>query len=169
MEQKIENDSQLEVGNERRETIKGNSIAVLEAEDQRTVKADRKVELKANDYLQVASSSHTRVGHTVAIEAGQQVHLKTTANVILDAGASITLSAGGQHIVMGPGGIFSSTDIQIGGTPVPGAVLQQAVPTELAALHAPVLPLTQRKALLAKKPVCVVCQAAIQQGEQTDA
>ncbi|MET3055304.1 type VI secretion system tip protein VgrG, partial [Pseudomonas alkylphenolica] len=48
LEHKIEHDSRLEVGNERRETIKGNSIAVLEAEDQRTVTADRKVELKAN-------------------------------------------------------------------------------------------------------------------------
>ncbi|WP_177327837.1 bacteriophage T4 gp5 trimerisation domain-containing protein, partial [Pseudomonas tussilaginis] len=36
LEHKIEHDSRLEVGNERRETIKGNSIAVLEAEDQRT-------------------------------------------------------------------------------------------------------------------------------------
>ncbi|MCY1433913.1 type VI secretion system Vgr family protein [compost metagenome] len=169
LEQRVENDSRLHVANERRETIKGNSIAVLEAEEQRTVTADRKVELKANDYLQVASSSHTRVGQTLVVEAGQQVHLKAGANLVLDAGASITLKAGGQHIVIGPGGIFSSTELQIGGTPVPGAVLQQAVPTELAALHAPVLPLTQREALLAKKPVCVVCQAATQQGEQADA
>lgn len=73
MEQKVENDSRLEVGNERRETIKGNSIAVLEAEEQRTVTADRKVQLKANDYLQVASSSHTRVGQTLVVEAGQEV------------------------------------------------------------------------------------------------
>ncbi|WP_339561125.1 type VI secretion system tip protein TssI/VgrG, partial [Pseudomonas sp. EA_65y_Pfl1_P113] len=39
LEQKVENDSRLEVGNERRETIKGNSIAVFEAEEQRTVTA----------------------------------------------------------------------------------------------------------------------------------
>ncbi|PSS53795.1 type VI secretion system tip protein VgrG [Pseudomonas sp. BBP2017] len=169
LEQKIENDSRLEVGNERRETIKGNSIAVLEAEDQCTVTADRKVELKANDYLQVASSSHTRVGQTLAIEAGQQVHLKAGVQVILDAGASITLKGGGQHIVIGPGGIFSSTEIQIGGAPVAGAASKQALPTELAGLHAPVLPQTQRMALLAKKPICVVCKAAKKQGEQADA
>lgn len=115
MEQKIEHDSRLEVGNERRETIKGNSIAVLEAEDQRTVTADRKVDLKSSDYLQVAESSHTRVGKILVAEAGQQVHLKAGANLILDAGVSITLKGGGQHLVIGPGGIFSSTEIQLGG------------------------------------------------------
>jgi type VI secretion system secreted protein VgrG len=137
MEQKVENDSRLEVGNERRETIKGNSIAVLEAEEQRTVTADRKVDLKANDYLQVGSSSHTRVGQTVVIEAGQQVHLKAGANLILDAGASITLKGGGQHIVIGPGGIFSSTEIQIGGAPAAGTAAAPVLPGMLEALSAP--------------------------------
>ncbi|WP_339494072.1 type VI secretion system Vgr family protein [Pseudomonas sp. RA_105y_Pfl2_P56] len=137
MEQKVEHDSRLEVGNERRETIKGNSIAVLEAEEQRTVTADRKVDLKANDYLQVASSSHTRVGQTVVIEAGQQVHLKAGAHLILDAGASITLKGGGQHIVIGPGGIFSSTEIQIGGAPAAGTAAAPVLPGMLEGLTAP--------------------------------
>lgn len=137
MEQKIENDSRLEVGNERKEIIKGNSIAVLEAEDQRTVTADRKVQLKANDYLSVANSSHTRVGQTLVAEAGQQVHLKAGAHLILDAGASITLKAGGQHIVIGPGGIFSSSAIQLGGIPVAGTAASPIVPGALTALMAP--------------------------------
>lgn len=137
MEQKVEHDSRLEVGNERRETIKGNSISVLEAEEQRTVTADRKVDLKANDYLQVAGSSHTHVGQILVAEAGQQVHLKAGANLILDAGVSITLKGGGQHIVIGPGGIFSSTEIQIGGAPMTGATALQATPTTLAPLSAP--------------------------------
>ncbi|MFQ6572210.1 type VI secretion system tip protein VgrG [Pseudomonas sp. UM16] len=142
LEHKIENDSRLEVGNERRETIKGNSIAVLEGEDQRTVTADRKTELKANDYLQIASSSHTRVGQALVVEAGQQVHLKAGANLILDAGASITLKGGGQHIVIGPGGIFSSTEIQLGGAPAAGASAIPALPGLLGSLSAPVaLPL----------------------------
>ncbi len=118
MEQLVRHDSRLEVGNERHETIKGHSISVLEAEDQRTVTADRKTQLKANDYLQVSDSSHTHVGETLVIEAGQEVHFKAGVNVILDAGASITLKGGGQHIVIGPGGIFSSTEIVIGGAPI---------------------------------------------------
>ncbi|AIL61362.1 type VI secretion system Vgr family protein [Pseudomonas alkylphenolica] len=137
MEQKIENDSQLEVGHERRETIKGNSIAVLEAEDQLTVTADRKVELKANDNLQVASSSHTRVGQALVVEAGQQVHLKAGAHLILDAGASITLKGGGQHIVIGPGGIFSSSKIQIGGAPAAGTAAAPVLPGMLEGLPSP--------------------------------
>lgn len=137
MEQRVENDSRLEVGNERRETIKGNSVAVLEAQEQRTVTADRKVQLKANDYLQVASSSHTRVGQTVVIEAGQQVHLKAGAHLILDAGASITLKGGGQHLVIGPGGIFSSTDIQLGGTPVSGTAAAPVLPGMLEGVSVP--------------------------------
>lgn len=117
MEHKVEHDSRLEVGNERHETIMGNNIVVLEAEDQRTVTADRKVELKANDYLQVASSSHTRVGQTLVAEAGQEVHLKAGANLILDAGASITLKAGGQHIVIGGGGYSAAPPFKSAGHP----------------------------------------------------
>ncbi|PSS57010.1 type VI secretion system tip protein TssI/VgrG, partial [Pseudomonas sp. BBP2017] len=162
--QKIANDSRLEVGNERRETIKGNSIAVLEAEDQRTVTADRKVELKANDYQQVANSSHTRVGQTLVAEAGQQVHLKAGAQVVLDAGASITLKGGGQHIVIGPGGIFSSVPIVLGGTPVLGVPAQQAlsaIPMVAEALDA--LPSVTQEAALRQAaqqaaPFCSVCQ-----------
>lgn len=137
LEQRVEHDSRLEVGNERRETIKGDSISVLEAEEQRTVAADRKVELKANDYLQVGQSSHTRVGQTVVVEAGQQVHLKAGASLVLDAGSSITLKGGGQHIVIGPGGIFSSTEIQLGGAPVAGTSAAAISPGRLAGLTAP--------------------------------
>ena len=169
MEQKVENDSRLEVGNVRRELIKGNSVAVLEAEDQRTVTADRKVELKANDYLQVANSSHTHIGQALVVEAGQQVHLKAGANLILDAGVSITLKAAGQHIVIGPGGIFSSTEIQIGGAPVTGIEALWARPAGVTALLAPLMPEAQRNALMAKKPICAICEASEQQGGPANA
>ncbi|MBB6156872.1 type VI secretion system secreted protein VgrG [Pseudomonas sp. JAI115] len=137
MEQKVEHDSHLEVGNERREVIKGNNVTVLEAEDHRTVTADRKVHLKANDFLLVGSSSHTRVGQTLVAEAGQEVHLKSGANLILDAGASITLKAGGHHIVIGPGGILSSIDIVVGGSPAKGTAANPALPGVANALIAP--------------------------------
>ncbi|AZD15996.1 type VI secretion system tip protein VgrG [Pseudomonas chlororaphis] len=168
MEQKVENDSRLEVGNERKEIIKGNSIVVLEAEDQRTVTADRKVQLKANDYLLVGNSSHTRVGQTLVAEAGQEVHLKAGANLILDAGASITLKAGGQHIVIGPGGIFSSSDIQLGGAPVRGTAANPILPGALTALTTPpALPpmiAPSQNALMAISKVkgpdfCPICEA----------
>ncbi|MFH6564408.1 type VI secretion system Vgr family protein [Pseudomonas kulmbachensis] len=172
MEQKVENDSRLEVGNERHETVKGNNIVVLEAEDQRTVTADRKVELKANDYLQVASSSHTRVGQILVVEAGQEVHLKSGAHLIFDAGASITLKAAGQHIVIGPGGIFSSTEIQIGGAPISGTATAPLLPNLLGLLAVPSLleqkqnqsnQVTQEtEPPLPLKPVCKDCLLAAQ-------
>lgn len=173
LEQRVENDSRLHVANERRETIKGNSIAVLEAEEQRTVTADRKVELKANDYLQVASSSHTRVGQTLVVEAGQQVHLKAGANLVLDAGASITLKAGGQHIVIGPGGIFSSSEIEIGGAPAAGTAAAPVLPGMLEGLIAPaalpLVPAPTQRALMATAnvqgadfcPLCEACQSGL--------
>ncbi len=173
MEHRVENDSLLHVGNERKEIIKGNSVAVLEAQDQRTVTADRKTQLKANDYLCVANSSHTRVGQTLVAEAGQEVHLKAGARLILDAGASITLKAGGQHIVMGAGGIFSSCEIQLGGAPMPGTPANPILPGALTALLAPAeLPpiiAPSQNALMADSkrekpdfcPVCEACKNAV--------
>lgn len=136
MEQRVEHDSRLHVGNERRETIKGNSISVLEAEDQRTVSADRKVDLKSSDYLQIADSSHTHVGRILTAEAGDQVHFKAGAAVVIHGGTSITLSVGAQHITINPGGIFSSTPIQPGGTPMVGAPAMLLTPTGIAPLSA---------------------------------
>ncbi|MNJ53075.1 hypothetical protein D3C77_484500 [compost metagenome] len=76
------------------------------------------------------------------VEAGQQVHLKAGAHLILDAGASITLKGGGQHIVVGPGGIFSSSAIQIGGAPAAGTAAAPVLPGMLEGLSSPVaLPL----------------------------
>ena len=170
MEQRIEHDSRLEVGNERRETIKGNSIAVLEAQDQRTVVADRKVELKANDYLQVAHSSHARIGQTLAIEAGQQAHLKAGAQLILDAGVGITLKVGGQHLVISPGGIFSSSPIQLGGAPAVGTAAAPLLPGELDGLSTPALlpldALAQQRSLLRNMPRCESCDRAAQENAQ---
>lgn len=169
MEQQIERNSHLQVSGERHETVIGNSVSVLQAEDQRTVSADRKVDLQSCDYLQVADSSHTRVGQTLVVEAGQQVHLKAGASVVLDGGASITLKAGGQHIVIGPGGIFSSSEILLGGSPVPGLPAASVLPGMLAELTAAPLPAMaipdpqgyQRQAVAgALLPICGCAQGA---------
>ncbi|MGF0241085.1 type VI secretion system tip protein TssI/VgrG [Rhodococcus sp. IEGM1300] len=171
MEQHVQHDSRLEVGRERRETIQGNSIVVLAAEDQRSVTGDRKVQLKASDYLQIADSSHTRVGKTLVIDAGQQVHVKAGANLILDAGASITLKAGGHHIVIDADGIFSSTEIDIGGSPVAAIAAKNLLPGMLATLNAPaalpLLTIPTQRTLVADSTIiaadfCPVCEACRQ-------
>lgn len=160
MEQKINHDSRIEVGNDRLETVKGDSISVVETEERRTVGADRKVRVKADDYLHVDNNSYWHAGQILVAEAGQQVHIKAGANLILDAGASLTLNAGGQHIVIGAGGIFSSSPINPGGVPFIGARSVSGLPTPVAALLSASLA-SQKQAFqdaAAKAaPVCTIC------------
>lgn len=139
MEQKVGHDSQLEVGNERRETIKGNSISILEAQEHRTVTGDRKVRLNADDYLH-AANRYTNIDQTLVVEAGQHVHIKAGANLVVDGGESITLKAGGHHIVMNANGIFSSSEIKVGGSPRTGKPVQVLLDGAAAGLLAPTLP-----------------------------
>ncbi|MCM2460896.1 type VI secretion system tip protein VgrG [Pseudomonas sp. CG7] len=169
MEQKIENDSRLEIGNERRETIKGNSITVLHAEEHRTTAADRTVQVEGNDYLRVANR-HTRVDQTLAVEAGQQIHIKAGAHVVLEAGATLSLKAGGQHIVIDHSGIYSSSEIQLGGAPMAGATASSFRPglTDPLAAPAPVFAPTQRALITASKaagldfcPICEACREGL--------
>uniref|UniRef100_UPI003FD81E16 type VI secretion system Vgr family protein n=1 Tax=Pseudomonas sp. TaxID=306 RepID=UPI003FD81E16 len=135
MEQLIQNDSRIEIGNERLETIKGNSTTVLKAEENVTVTGARKVQLLADDHLDVAGSSHTRVGGDLLMAAGQEVHISGD-NIVISGGLSLTLSINGQHIVINPAGIFSSTPIQVGGAPVPGTPAMPLAPGDTQTLIA---------------------------------
>ncbi|MEB0182910.1 hypothetical protein QN366_23005, partial [Pseudomonas sp. CCC3.2] len=51
--------------------------------------------------------------------AAQEVHI-SGENIVIDGGITLTLSINGQHLVLNPAGIFSSSPIICGGTPVPG-------------------------------------------------
>ncbi|MHC8323227.1 type VI secretion system tip protein TssI/VgrG [Pseudomonas sp. GB2N2] len=120
MEQKVGNDSRLEVGNESRATIKGDRITVLGSEEHLTIKSDRKIQISGNDYLHVSGESHTRSDETLVIEAGQHVHIKAGTHLVISAGESISVKVGGEHIVVSADGIFSSSAIDVGGAPMPG-------------------------------------------------
>ena len=160
LQQHIKNDSRVQIDGASETRVTGNSVVVLKAQEQHTVTGDRKVQLKASDHLQVASSSHTRVGQVLATEAGQEVSIQAGARVVLDAGAQITLMAGGQHLVIGAGGIFSSTPIVLGGAPVPGTPASPLLPGEVEALHSLELaPFTQMQALQQMNPACPQCEA----------
>ncbi|MEB0182956.1 type VI secretion system tip protein VgrG, partial [Pseudomonas sp. CCC3.2] len=139
MQQLVQNDSRLEVRGQRLETIKGNSVSVLEAEHHQTISGDRKVQLSAGDHLQVAGSSHTRVASALVIEAGQDVHYKSSANFIVNAGVTLTLAAGGQHLVITPAGIFSSVPVLLGGAPLPGMPAMPLAPAGVDGLEAEML------------------------------
>ncbi|MEE3509544.1 type VI secretion system tip protein TssI/VgrG [Pseudomonas sp. 10C3] len=159
MEQLIQNDSRTEIGGQRLETIKGNSTSVLKSEEHRTLTGERKVQLLAGDHLQVAGSSHTRVGQVLAMEAGQEVHV-TGNDIVINAGLGLTLSAGGQHIVLSPAGIFSSTPILLGGAPLPGTPAMPLAPGSTQALEVGVLPPspTFQQQFLGGEPIVEMCQ-----------
>ncbi|MHC8349103.1 type VI secretion system Vgr family protein [Pseudomonas sp. RT4P38] len=137
MEQKIKHDSRLEIGNELRKTVKGDSFTVLESKEHRTTAGDRQIQLKASDYLQVAGNSHTRVDQTLTLQAGRKITVDAGDHLVLKAGASITFDVGGQHFVMVHGGIFSSSETQIGGAPMRAAVASLLMPGSVDDLSAP--------------------------------
>ncbi|EJM13542.1 Rhs element Vgr protein [Pseudomonas sp. GM21] len=168
MQQKVENDSRLEVGNERRETVNGDSFTVLKAEEHRTITGDRQTQLMASDYLQVAGNSHTRVDETLVTRAGRKFVIEAGDFLVLKAGAGISISTGSEHFVMGPGGIFSSSEIQIGGTPVPGSDASLPMPGSIDALSAPpelppIIAPSQRELMVVSNALgadfCPICEA----------
>ncbi|MEB0043690.1 type VI secretion system tip protein TssI/VgrG, partial [Pseudomonas sp. MH10] len=143
MEQLIQNDSRLEVRGQRLETVKGNSVSVLEAEHHQAVSGDRKVQLSAGDHLQVAGSSHTRITQALVVDAAQEVHISAGEHVVVDAGLILSLAAGGQHLVLNPAGIFSSVPILLGGVPLPGTPAMPLAPGDTQPLISNVLMATQ--------------------------
>ncbi|AXA58051.1 type VI secretion system tip protein VgrG [Pseudomonas thivervalensis] len=160
MEQKVENDSRLEIGNERRETIKGNSITVLHGEEHRTTAANRTVQVEGKDYLRVANR-HMRIDQALVVEAGQHVHIKAGAHLVVEAGATLSLKAGGEHIVIDHSGVYSSSAIQLGGAPMTS--ITASSPTPGSADPSPVLAPTQRALIAASKAAgldfCPICEA----------
>ncbi|MCX4216008.1 hypothetical protein MKZ87_00005, partial [Pseudomonas sp. MCal1] len=71
----------------------------------------------------------------------------------------------GHHIVINSGGIFSSVAIVEGGAPVAGIAALSATPSTEKKPPAPVLLQSQRLALMARRPICSVCEATQPRGE----
>ena len=119
------------------------------------------MQLNASDYLEVASSTHTRVGQVLAIDAGQQVHFKAGATMVVDGGPLMTLMAGGQHLLLTPAGVYSSTPILPGGVAVPGVPAEPGVPGQLEGMTS--VALTDQmhafeRSACEVEPVCLVCE-----------
>ena len=161
LQQHVKNDSRLQIDGKQHATISGDSVLVLDAQEQHTVNGDRKVQLNASDYLEVASSTHTRVGQVLAIDAGQQVHFKAGATMVVDGGPLMTLMAGGQHLLLTPAGVYSSTPILPGGVAVPGVPAEPGVPGQLEGMTS--VALTDQmhafeRSACEVEPVCLVCE-----------
>ena len=158
LEQWVGHDSRLEVAGERREIIRGLSMVHLEGGEQRHISADRTVVLGRNDRLDVQGDSQTYIGQSMVIQAGQQIVLKAGASLIIDAGAHLSLKAGGEHLIIQAGGIFSSRPVTVGGLP---PVTPSASP--LSAVDVPNLSTAQGTLLDVARQLgadfCPVCEA----------
>ncbi|WPX59161.1 type VI secretion system tip protein VgrG [Pseudomonas sp. DC1.2] len=164
--EQIARDSHSLIGNDRFEQVDQHSASLIKGDELHTTEGARNTVIGGEERISISSNASTTVAGTLVIQAGSQAHM-TAANVVIEADVSLTLEAGGQHIVINASGIFSSVAIVQGGAPVVGVVAAPALSAEqaaLAALQVPVLPLPQRLALMDKKPICAVCEAARQQG-----
>ncbi|MGY1919128.1 type VI secretion system tip protein TssI/VgrG [Pseudomonas tolaasii] len=117
LEQQVGRDSRLEVAGARRETIQGSNTVQVTGEDHHQVTGKRTVVLGADDQLSVQGSGQTYAGQSLVIEAGQQIVLKAGASLVIDGGAHLSLKAGGEHLMLQAGAIFSSRPITVGGAP----------------------------------------------------
>ncbi|HDS1737617.1 type VI secretion system tip protein VgrG [Pseudomonas sp. BP8] len=141
IEQRVLNDSDIQIGNDRRdqvsrdshslighdrfEQVDNNSASLIKGDELHTTQGLRNTAVGGNDLISISGDSSTTASGTLVIQAGPQAHV-TAANVVIDAGMSLTLRAGGQHIVISAGGIFSSVPIVQGGAPVAGVPPLQA-------------------------------------------
>ncbi|MNJ53444.1 hypothetical protein D3C77_488290 [compost metagenome] len=179
IEQLILNDSDIKIGNDRHEQISQNSHSLINndryeqvdhnsssligGDELHTTQGLRNTVIGGNDLISITGNSSTVAHGTLVIQAGPQAHV-TATNVVIDAGMSLTLKAGGQHIIISAGGIFSSVPIVPGGAPVVGVASQQALsvlPVAAAALVA--LSLAAQKTALVHAarqaaPICAVCE-----------
>ena len=181
LDQLIRNDSNTQIGNDRREQITRdshslinndrfeqvdrNSASLIKGEELHTTQGGRNTVIGGNELLSIAGNSSTTAEGTLVIQAGAHAHV-SAENLVMNAGMSLTLTAGGHHLVINAAGIFSSVAIVEGGAPMAGLPPILALTAEQAAsraLQVPLLPHTQRLALIAKKPLCAVCEAAAQQ------
>jgi len=96
-----------------------------------------------------------------ATSASAQIHISAGQQVVIDGGASATIQAGGQWINIGPGGIFSSVPIVVGGAPMvatSAAPVVPGLPEKLAAAPAAILTAAQIMSLKGDAPFCEECE-----------
>lgn len=149
--QDVLHDLQVQVDNQRRIRVGGESHHELQGEEQRITHGNRLTELKQDDHLVVGGSQQMRAGRTIQIGAGQ--------SVIIDAGATVTIQAGGQSITLSAEGIFSSTPIQLGGAVVAlGAPLMPGLKEALLAVIPAPLSRVQVASLKRSAPFCEECE-----------
>lgn len=160
--EQITRDSHSLIGNDRFEQVDNNSSSLVKGDETHTTEGQRSTVIGGNELISITGNSSTTAGGTLVIKAGEQAHV-TAANVVISAGTTLTLTAGGQHIVISAGGIFSSVPIVQGGAPLAGAIPQQAATALTSAPQAiianPLSLLTASKQKAADFcPLCEACR-----------
>ncbi|MFJ4195177.1 type VI secretion system tip protein VgrG [Pseudomonas sp. NPDC089534] len=158
--QHVLHDQQVQVDNQRSVVVTGLARHELKADEQRVTHGRRQAEVKQDDHLTVAGDRHVRV-NSQALSASAQFHVSAGQQVVIDGGASATIQAGGQWINIGPGGIFSSVPIQVGGAPMAAMAAAPAVVGQaagLAAAPAAILTAAQIMSLKSDAPFCEECE-----------
>jgi len=133
--EQITHDSHSLISNDRFEQVDNNSSSLIKGDELHTTQGLRNTVIGGNELISITGNSSTTADGTVVIQAGAQAHV-TAANVVINAGMSLTLQAGGQHILITAGGIFSSVPIVQGGAPMTGVPALQAAQTLTSAPQA---------------------------------
>lgn len=158
--QHVLNDQQVQVDNQRSVVVTGLAKHEHKADEQRITHGQRQTEVKQDDHLTVTGDRHIRVSNQ-AIHASAQFHVSAGQQVVIDGGASATIQAGGQWINIGPGGIFSSVPIVVGGAPMAAmsaAPTVPGLPEKLVAAPAAILTAAQIMSLKGDAPFCEECE-----------
>jgi type VI secretion system secreted protein VgrG len=158
--QHVLNDQQVQVDNQRSIVVTGTARHELKADEQRITHGQRQTEVKQDDHLTVVGDRHIRVSNQ-ATSASAQIHVSAGQQVVIDGGASATIQAGGQWLNIGPGGIFSSVPIVVGGAPMAAMSAAPSVPglpAKLAAAPAAMLTAAQIMSFKADAPFCEECE-----------
>jgi len=130
--EQITRDSHSLIGHDRFEQVDHHSASLIKGDELHTTEGERSTVIGGDELISISGNSSTTTAGTLVVQAGSQVHLNAT-NVVIEAGISLTLSAGGQHIVINASGIFSSVAIVEGGAPLAGIASSAVLPGALAA------------------------------------
>ena len=164
VEQLILNDSHSLIRRNRVEQVDANSTSLIKADERHTTDGMRSTVIGTHDLLNVGSNSSTTVEGTWVIQAGPQARV-TASQVVIDAEASLTLSAGGHHLVIHSGGIFSSVAIVEGGVPMAGVAAQAALSAAAEDVVVEPIPMEAllKQAIVFREAdtgICPICDAA---------
>ncbi|MHA6140599.1 type VI secretion system tip protein TssI/VgrG [Pseudomonas mohnii] len=164
VEQLILNDSHSQIRRNRVEQVDANSTSLIKADERHTTNGTRNTVIGTHDLLNIAGNSSTTVEGTWVIQAGPQARV-TASQVVIDAEASLTLSAGGHHLVIHSGGIFSSVAIVEGGVPMAGVAAQAALSVAAEDVVVESIPMEAllKQAIVFREAdtgICPICDAA---------